>query len=52
MFMKNPPDTVPLATSPGLAVALGVTLGMTLLVGIYPQPFIVLAREVVRPFFS
>jgi NADH-quinone oxidoreductase subunit N len=52
MFMKNPPDTVPLATSPGLAVALGVTLGMTLLVGIYPQPFIILAREVVRPFFS
>lgn len=52
MFMKNPPDTVPLATSPGLTVALGVTLGMTLLVGIYPQPFIVLAREVVRPFFS
>jgi NADH-quinone oxidoreductase subunit N len=52
MFMKNPPDTVPLATSPGLTVALVVTLGMTLLVGIYPQPFIVLAREVVRPFFS
>jgi NADH-quinone oxidoreductase subunit N len=52
MFMKNPPDTVPLATGPGLSVALGVTLGMTLIVGIYPQPFIVLAREVVRPFFS
>jgi NADH-quinone oxidoreductase subunit N len=52
MFMKNPPDTVPLATGPGLSVALGVTLAMTLIVGVYPQPFIVLAREVVRPFFS
>ncbi len=52
MFMKKPPDTVPLATSPGLSVALGVTLGMTLIVGVYPQPFIVLAREAIRPFFS
>jgi len=25
---------------------------MTLLIGIYPQPFIILAREAVRPFFS
>jgi NADH-quinone oxidoreductase subunit N len=52
MFMKTPLDTVPLATSPGVSVALGVTLGMTLIVGVYPQPFIVLAREAIRPFFS
>jgi NADH-quinone oxidoreductase subunit N len=52
MFMKKPPDTVPLATSPGVSLALGVTLGMTLIVGVYPQPFIVLAQEAVRPFFS
>jgi NADH-quinone oxidoreductase subunit N len=52
MFMKKPLDTVPLATSPGISVALGVTLGMTLIVGVYPQPFIVLAREAIRPFFS
>ncbi|MGD0922025.1 MAG: NADH-quinone oxidoreductase subunit N [Terriglobia bacterium] len=52
MFMKNPLDTVPLATSPGVSVALGITLGMTLIVGVYPQPFIVLAREAIRPFFS
>ncbi len=52
MFMKKPPDTVPLATSPGLSMALGVTLGLTLLIGIYPQPFIILAQEAIRPFFS
>jgi NADH-quinone oxidoreductase subunit N len=52
MFMKKPLDTVPLATSPGLSVALGVTLSLTLLIGVYPQPFILLAREAIRPFFS
>src|SRR5271157_3701495 len=52
MFMKRPLDEVPLATSFALRVALGVTLAMTLLIGIYPQPIIVIAREAVRPFFS
>ena len=52
MFMKKVPDAVPLATGTGLSVALGVTLSLTLIVGIYPEPFIVLAREAVRPFFS
>jgi NADH-quinone oxidoreductase subunit N len=52
MFMKKAPDTVPLATGPGLTVALSVALAMTLLIGIYPQPFILWAREAVRPFFS
>jgi NADH-quinone oxidoreductase subunit N len=52
MFMKKAPDAVPLATSPGLSVALGVTIGFTLAIGIYPEPFIVLARAAVRPFFS
>ena len=52
MFMKKPLDEVPLATSIGLRVALGVTLAMTLLIGIYPQPIITIAREAVRPFFS
>jgi len=33
-------------------VALGVTLGFTLLIGIYPEPFINIATEAVRPFFS
>jgi NADH-quinone oxidoreductase subunit N len=52
MFMKKAPDTVPLATGPGVTVALGVALAMTVVIGVYPQPFIVMAREAVRPFFS
>src|SRR5208282_1428673 len=52
MFMKRPLDEVPLATSFALRVALGVTLAMTLAIGIYPQPIIVIAREAIRPFFS
>jgi NADH-quinone oxidoreductase subunit N len=51
MFMKKTAETAPLAFSPGISVALGVTAGMTLLIGIYPEPFIVLAREAIRPFF-
>lgn len=51
MFMKKAPDSIPLATSPGLTLALGVAIGMTLAIGVYPQPFIVMAREAVRPFF-
>jgi NADH-quinone oxidoreductase subunit N len=52
MFMKRPLDEIPFATSLGLRVALGVALAMTLWIGIYPQPFIVIASEAVRPFFS
>jgi NADH-quinone oxidoreductase subunit N len=52
MFMKKATDVVPLATGIGLSVALGVTLSLTLIVGVYPEPFIILAREAVRPFFS
>jgi NADH:ubiquinone oxidoreductase subunit 2 (subunit N) len=52
MFMKKAPDAVPLATSPSLDAAVSVALGMTLIIGLYPQPFILLAREAVRPFFG
>ncbi len=52
MFMKKPLEEAPLATSFGLRVALGVSLVMTLLIGIYPEPVITIAREAVRPFFS
>jgi hypothetical protein len=45
-------DDVPYAESFALRVALGVTLAMTLLIGIYPQPIIIIAGEAVRPFFS
>jgi len=51
MFMKKAPESIPLATSVGLRIALGVALGLTLVIGIYPEPFILLAREAVRPFF-
>ena len=51
MFMKKTVDEAPLAFSSGISVALAVTLSMTLIVGIYPEPFIVLAREAIRPFF-
>jgi NADH-quinone oxidoreductase subunit N len=52
MFMKRAPESVPLAMSSGVSVALGITLGLTLIVGVYPEPFILLAREAIRPFFS
>ncbi len=52
MFMKKVPDSVPLAMGMGVRVALGVSLVMTLVIGIYPQPFIAMAREAVRPLFS
>jgi NADH-quinone oxidoreductase subunit N len=51
MFMKKAPEAVPLATSPGLALALGVAVSMTLWIGIYPEPFILMARAAVKPFF-
>jgi NADH-quinone oxidoreductase subunit N len=50
MFMKKAPDAIPLASSFGLTLALTATLAMTLWIGIYPQPFILMAREAVRPF--
>jgi NADH-quinone oxidoreductase subunit N len=52
MFMKGASEDVPLATSPSLSVALGVSLVLTLLIGIYPEPFIDLALKAIRPLFS
>ena len=49
MFMKKAPESVPLAMSSGISVALVVSLGFTLAAGIYPEPFIRLAREAIRP---
>jgi NADH-quinone oxidoreductase subunit N len=51
MFMKKAPDRVPLATSPGISIALGLTLAVTVLVGLYPQPIIVMASQAIRSFF-
>jgi NADH-quinone oxidoreductase subunit N len=50
MFMKKAPDTVPLSSSFGLTLALTATVMMTLWIGIYPEPFIRMAVEAVRPF--
>jgi hypothetical protein len=38
--------------STGVSLALGVALSVTMIVGIYPEPFINMAREAVRPLFS
>jgi NADH:ubiquinone oxidoreductase subunit 2 (subunit N) len=51
MFMRKAAEAIPLASSVGVRVALAITLSMTLAVGIYPQPFISMAREAIRPFF-
>ncbi|HSB16320.1 MAG TPA: NADH-quinone oxidoreductase subunit N [Bryobacteraceae bacterium] len=44
MFIAEPADAAPLSTSFGLRLALGVTGLMTLGIGIYPQPFIMMAQ--------
>ncbi len=51
MFMRKATEAVPLATGVGVKVALAATLIMTLVIGIYPQPFILMAREAIQPFF-
>jgi NADH:ubiquinone oxidoreductase subunit 2 (subunit N) len=51
MFMRKATEAVPLASGVGVKVALAVTLIMTLVIGIYPQPFIAMAVEAIRPFF-
>src|SRR6266699_6445148 len=50
MFMKKAPDAVPLAIGPGLKVALAVSVSATLVIGIYPEPFILWAQQAIRPF--
>jgi len=44
MFVGELTDQVPVATSFGMRLALGVTGLMTLAIGIYPQPFLSLAQ--------
>jgi NADH-quinone oxidoreductase subunit N len=44
MFVNEPADDLPLASSFGLRVALGVTGMMTLAIGVYPEPFLRLAQ--------
>jgi len=43
MFMREPVDRDLPTLAPGIRIALGVTLAMTLLIGLYPEPFIQIA---------
>jgi NADH-quinone oxidoreductase subunit N len=44
MFISEATDEVPVASSFGLRVALGLTGAMTVLIGVYPEPFLRLAQ--------
>ena len=43
MFMREPEDQELPSLSPGIRLVLGVTAAMTLLIGLYPEPFIQIA---------
>jgi NADH-quinone oxidoreductase subunit N len=45
MFIAEPAEKSPLSSSVGLRVALGLSGAMTLVVGIYPEPFLRLAQS-------
>jgi len=47
MFMREPIDQELPSISPGIRLALGVTGAMTLVIGIYPNPFIEFANRTV-----
>jgi NADH-quinone oxidoreductase subunit N len=46
MFVSEAVDKLPAASNFGLRVALGLTGAMTVLIGVYPQPFLSLAQVV------
>ena len=45
MFMRDATEKTGLVYSPGLLTALGVAFIFTMLIGIYPDPFIAMARQ-------
>lgn len=47
MFTRDSTDKVPPALAPGLRIALGVSMAMTLFIGIYPEPIIQVATNTV-----
>jgi NADH-quinone oxidoreductase subunit N len=47
MFMREPTERTGLTFAPGLTMALGVAIVFTMLIGLYPDPFIALARRAV-----
>jgi NADH-quinone oxidoreductase subunit N len=49
MFAQETEEKAPLATSFGLRVALAVSGVLTLVIGIYPEPFLRLAQTSLMP---
>jgi NADH-quinone oxidoreductase subunit N len=47
MFMRDATERTGMVFAPGLTVALGVAVLVTMFIGIYPDPFIALARHAV-----
>jgi NADH-quinone oxidoreductase subunit N len=47
MFVSEPTEERPISTSHGLNIALGVAVALTLLIGLYPQPFIQFSRAAI-----
>jgi NADH-quinone oxidoreductase subunit N len=47
MFMREPTEKTGLVFAPGLNMALGVAIFFTMVIGLYPDPFIALARRAV-----
>jgi NADH-quinone oxidoreductase subunit N len=47
MFMRDATEKTGLTFAPGLTMVLGVAVVVTMLIGIYPDPFIALARQAV-----
>jgi NADH-quinone oxidoreductase subunit N len=47
MFMRDATEKTGLTFAPGLNMALGVAIIFTMLIGIYPDPFIALARQAI-----
>ena len=49
MFMREPVDRDLPTLAPGIRIALGVTAAMTLIIGLYPEPFIQIVARTVLP---
>ena len=49
MFMREPVDWELPTLAPGIRIALGVTAAMTLIIGLYPEPFIQIVSRTVLP---
>jgi NADH-quinone oxidoreductase subunit N len=47
MFMREPANEEPLSMSPGVRIALGLTLAATVIIGLYPEPVIQLASSAI-----